>query len=83
MPRRPDIWLEVSKGFEDKWHLPHCIGAIDGKHIVKQAPPKSGTEYHNYESTFSIVLFALVGSDYKFMFADVGCQGCISDGGIL
>ncbi|XP_013188643.2 uncharacterized protein LOC106133455 [Amyelois transitella] len=83
VPRRPEIWLEVSKGFEDKWHLPHCIGAIDGKHIVIQAPPKSGTEYHNYKSTFSIVLFALVDSDYKFMFADVGCQGRISDGGIF
>lgn len=43
----------------------------------------SGTEYFNYKSNFSIVLFALVDGDCNFMFADVGCQGRISDGGVF
>lgn len=43
----------------------------------------SGTEFFNYKSSFSIVLFALVDGDYNFMFADVGCQGRISDGGVF
>lgn len=27
-------WLEVSREFEEKWNFPHCIGALDGKHVV-------------------------------------------------
>jgi len=53
---------------------------MDGKHIVLQAPVQSGTDYFNYKSHFSTVLFALVDANYNFIFADVGVQGRISDG---
>ena len=26
-------WLSISKGFEDKWNFPHCLGSLDGKDI--------------------------------------------------
>lgn len=29
-------WKKISKDFEEKWYMPHCIGAIDGKHMVLQ-----------------------------------------------
>ncbi|CAH1963644.1 unnamed protein product [Acanthoscelides obtectus] len=83
LPKTPTAWKQVSKIFETRWNLPHCAGALDGKHVVLQAPVKSGTEFFNYKSNFSIVLFALVDGDYNFMFADVGCKGRISDGGFL
>ncbi|KAJ8929404.1 hypothetical protein NQ314_017912 [Rhamnusium bicolor] len=76
LPSTPASWMEISTRFQDIWH---CVGAIDGKHVVLQAPIKSGTEFFNYKSQFSIVLFALVDEDYNFLFADVGCQGKISD----
>ena len=34
-------------------------------------------------NTFSIVLFALVDANYKFMFVDVGYQGRIAESGVF
>nr|CAI5834070.1 unnamed protein product [Callosobruchus analis]CAI5861674.1 unnamed protein product [Callosobruchus analis] len=81
MPNTQEDWLQVSEEFEQQWNFPHAIGAIDGKHVAMQCPGGSGSDYFNYKSFFSIVLFALVDANYNFLFADVGCQGRISDGG--
>lgn len=83
MPKSEREWLQVTEKFEQQWNFPHAIGAIDGKHVVIQCPAGSGSEYFNYKSFFSIVLFALVDANYNFLFADVGCQGRISDGGVF
>lgn len=78
MPKTTDDWLSTSRGF----NFPHCVDASDGKHIMILPPPHSTSEYFNYKGHFSIVLLALVDSDYCFMFADIGCPGRISDGGV-
>lgn len=83
IPSTPEEWLRHANKFEETWNFPHCLGAMDGKHVVLQAPFGSGSEYFNYKSFFSIVLFALVDADYNFLFADIGCQGRISDGGVF
>lgn len=80
MPSTPQSWLNIQKGFKK---FPRCIGAIDGKHIVMQSPVHSGSEYYNYKKSFSVVLLALVDSNYNFIFADIGSQGRISDGGVF
>ncbi|XP_047034656.1 protein ANTAGONIST OF LIKE HETEROCHROMATIN PROTEIN 1-like [Helicoverpa zea] len=81
LPQTPAEWLIIEEGFRRKF--PRCVGAIDGKHIVIKCPPHSGSQYYNYKHTYSIVLMALVDSEYRFIFADIGAQGRISDGGIF
>ncbi|XP_037933215.1 protein ALP1-like [Teleopsis dalmanni] len=82
-PISPEEWCAVAKVFEQKWNFNNCIGAIDGKHCVLQAPFHSGSDYFNYKSSFSIVLLGIVDAEYKFLYANVGCQGRISDGGVF
>ena len=36
-------WKKISKYFFDMWDVPHCIGAIDGKHIAIECQANSGS----------------------------------------
>nr|CAI5834475.1 unnamed protein product [Callosobruchus analis] len=80
-PSTDEDWLRISNEFCDHWQPPNCIGAIDGKHILIQAPAKSGSTFYNYYSF--IVLLAVCDAHYKFLMVDIGSEGRHSDGGIF
>ncbi|XP_035227971.1 protein ALP1-like [Stegodyphus dumicola] len=82
-PNTAQEWQAIEEAFAEKWNLPHCVGAIDGKHVMIKAPAGGGSTFYNYKSFNSIVLMASVDADYKFTFIDVGCNGRISDGGVF
>lgn len=66
-----------------KWNYPCCLGAIDGKHIAIQQPADTGSEFFNYNHFFSVILFAMVDANYKFIYIDVGAAGRAGDAGVF
>ena len=82
-PSNKNDWKEISKEFEELWNFPHCLGAIDGKHVSIQCPLKSGSLYYNYKGYFSIVLLAVCDAHYTFTFTDIGGYGSTNDSSIF
>jgi len=78
-----EIWLNTAEGFYETANFPNCLGAVDGKHIRIISPQHSGTDFFNYKKFFSIVLMALVDSNYCFLTVDVGAYGREGDSNIF
>ncbi|XP_034027403.1 putative nuclease HARBI1 [Thalassophryne amazonica] len=72
-------WRHIADGWLQRWNFPHTIGAIDGKHVACKAPPNTASQYYNYKGYFSIILLALVSSDYMFLWEDESGCGAASD----
>ncbi|XP_050516048.1 uncharacterized protein LOC126890922 [Diabrotica virgifera virgifera] len=75
MPQSREEWLITGHQFANLWNFPKCAGVMDGKHIMIQAPKHSGSEFYNYKSFFSVVLFIVANANYEVMYLNVGSQG--------
>jgi len=81
-PSTEDEWKIISREFFQFWNFPNCLGCIDGKHVMIQAPNNSGSLYYNYKKFFSIVLLAVCDAQYRFLLVDIGKSGRNSDSGV-
>ncbi|CDQ61305.1 unnamed protein product [Oncorhynchus mykiss] len=81
VPKEEDGRANAAESLE-RWNFPNCLGSIDGKHVVIQAPPCLGSQFYNYKGTYSVVLLAVVDAIYCFRVVDVGAYGKGSDGAL-
>ena len=80
IPNTTDEWVKILQKFKERQSFPNGLGGVDGKHIVLQQPKSSGLHYQNYKGTNNIILLAMVGPEYEFLFVDVGMNGRNSNG---
>ncbi len=83
LPKNAEEWKKVAQSFQERWNMPHAIGALDGKHVRVKQPKDTGSKYFNYKQFFSLILMALVDSNYQFLWIDVGSPGGCSDAQIF
>lgn len=79
-PPTEETFQIIANTFYEKWQFPHCLGAIDGKHIRIKCPTRSGTMFFNYKQHFSISLQAVSDANCKFICIET-MDGKQSDGG--
>lgn len=83
IPSSQEEWKQIAHDFEQKWNFPHCLGAVDGKHVRIIPPPGSGSYFYNYKGFHSMVLMAVVNANYEFIVCEFGINGRNSDGGVI
>ena len=68
---------------KENWGFPSCAGAIDGTHILIQAPLENHTDYINRKSYHNIVMQAVVDARYLFRDVVIGWPGSVHDAQVL
>lgn len=78
-----NMWRNISQRFQQLWSFPHCLGAIDGKHVRIKKFNNAGSRNINYKGYHSVQLLACSDADGCFITVDVGDLGRNSDAGVF
>ena len=70
-------------GYEEKWGISMCAGAIDSTHIPILAPEESHTDYINGKGYNSIIMQAVVDCNHRFRDVVIGWPGSVHDARVL
>lgn len=54
MPTSEEEWMKIAMEYDKKWNFPHCLGSMDGKHVMIQAPINSGSDFFNYKGFLAL-----------------------------
>ena len=82
LPNSREIWVEISRKFEQRWNYPHVIGAIDGKQVWVVKPNNGGSYIYNYKHTHSSKFLSIASPRYECLYGDVGTNDRVNDSGI-
>ncbi|XP_070819612.1 uncharacterized protein [Chaetodon trifascialis] len=74
---------EMAAYSENRWGLPHCVGAIDGSHIPIIAPQEFHCDYFNRKGWHSIILQGVVDGKGLFWNVFAGMPGSLHDAMVL
>ncbi|KDR20167.1 Putative nuclease HARBI1, partial [Zootermopsis nevadensis] len=82
-PTSSQEWQKIATDFESMWNFPNCGGCLDGKHVAIVKPADEWSYYFNNKGYHSVVLLGFVDANLEFIMADIGCNGRVSDGGVI
>ena len=84
-----NLFPKTEKDFNDslnhmecEWQFKYAFCAIDGSHLPIKCPPggaEAMKQYHNFKNFYSVILLALVDSQYRFIWASIGAPGNTHD----
>ncbi|KAJ8672373.1 hypothetical protein QAD02_003632 [Eretmocerus hayati] len=78
-PSNNQEWDAIAQGFWDKYQIPNCVGALDGKHFRIRQPAHSGASFWNWKRFYSVNVMAVCDSDGYFMWVSAGALGSLND----
>ena len=61
------------------WNLYHAVGPLYDMYVATRRPEQSVSLYYSYKGFYSMVILVFVDADYKFIQAEAGSTGSLSD----
>ena len=74
-PQLNKVWKQLADDWYQRWKFPHTLRSIEERYMACKTPANSKSTYYNYKDIFSVILFTMVDSDYKFIYIEASDKG--------